>query len=65
VNPEAVPPGEYLEKYTKDLTAIAKQGKLDPVIGRDEEIRKTIQVSQLSEQIYDSNRRLIATVGAL
>lgn len=35
---------QTLEKYTKNLTALAKQGKLDPVIGRDEEIRRTIQV---------------------
>ncbi|ETF37252.1 ATP-dependent Clp protease, subunit B [Chlamydia pecorum] len=33
-----------LEKYCKNLTAIAREGKLDPVIGRDEEIRRTIQV---------------------
>lgn len=33
-----------LDKYCKNLTALAKQGKLDPVIGRDEEIRRTIQV---------------------
>lgn len=33
-----------LEKYCKNLTALAKDGKLDPVIGRDEEIRRTIQV---------------------
>lgn len=33
-----------LEKYCKNLTALARQGKLDPVIGRDEEIRRTIQV---------------------
>ncbi len=35
-----------LEKYTIDLTERAEQGKLDPVIGRDEEIRRTIQVLQ-------------------
>jgi ATP-dependent Clp protease ATP-binding subunit ClpB len=35
---------EALKKYTKDLTALAKDGKLDPVIGRDEEIRRTMQV---------------------
>lgn len=35
---------EALKKYTKDFTELAKQGKLDPVIGRDEEIRRTIQV---------------------
>ncbi len=35
---------ESLEKYTKDVTQLAKDGKLDPVIGRDEEIRRTIQV---------------------
>jgi ATP-dependent Clp protease ATP-binding subunit ClpB len=33
-----------LDKYCKNLTTLAKQGKLDPVIGRDEEIRRTIQV---------------------
>jgi len=35
---------EALKKYTRDLTADARAGKLDPVIGRDEEIRRTIQV---------------------
>ena len=35
---------DALEKYTHDLTAAAAAGKLDPVIGRDEEIRRTIQV---------------------
>ncbi|HZO50100.1 MAG TPA: Clp protease N-terminal domain-containing protein, partial [Gaiellaceae bacterium] len=40
------PEGSYqaLEKYGRDLTALAEQGKLDPVIGRDDEIRRTIQV---------------------
>ena len=40
------PEGKYqvLEKYTIDLVALAKSGKLDPVIGRDEEIRRVIQV---------------------
>ncbi len=33
-----------LEKYGRDLTALARQGKLDPVIGRDEEIRRVIQI---------------------
>lgn len=35
---------EALKKYTRDLTEVASEGKLDPVIGRDEEIRRTIQV---------------------
>ncbi len=35
---------QILEKYAKDLTALAKQGKLDPVIGRNEEIRRVMQV---------------------
>ncbi|GAB4225502.1 MAG: AAA family ATPase [Chlamydiales bacterium] len=35
---------QALEKYCKNLTGLAKEGKLDPVIGRDEEIRRTIQV---------------------
>ncbi|MDP9131938.1 MAG: AAA family ATPase, partial [Nitrospirota bacterium] len=40
------PEGTYqaLEKYGRDLTKLAGQGKLDPVIGRDEEIRRTIQI---------------------
>lgn len=37
---------QALEKYTVDLTARAEEGKLDPVIGRDDEIRRTIQVLQ-------------------
>jgi ATP-dependent Clp protease ATP-binding subunit ClpB len=42
----APPEGTYeaLEKYGRDLTALAQQGKLDPVIGRDEEIRRVIQI---------------------
>jgi ATP-dependent Clp protease ATP-binding subunit ClpB len=35
---------EALQKYSTDLTELARQGKIDPVIGRDEEIRRTIQV---------------------
>ena len=35
---------QALEKYGRDLTALARQGKLDPVIGRDEEVRRVIQV---------------------
>jgi ATP-dependent Clp protease ATP-binding subunit ClpB len=35
---------EALKKYARDLTAAAREGKIDPVIGRDEEIRRTIQV---------------------
>ncbi|MEL6494516.1 MAG: ATP-dependent chaperone ClpB [Cyanobacteria bacterium J06623_7] len=40
------PEGKYqaLEKYGRELTQLAKEGKLDPVIGRDEEIRRTIQI---------------------
>jgi ATP-dependent Clp protease ATP-binding subunit ClpB len=41
-NPEAT--YESLEKYGRDLTKAARDGKLDPVIGRDEEIRRTIQI---------------------
>ena len=33
-----------LEKYARNLTEMARQGKLDPVIGRDEEIRRVIQI---------------------
>ena len=35
---------DALKKYARDITAAAREGKLDPVIGRDEEIRRTIQV---------------------
>ena len=35
---------DALKKYTRDLTEVAREGKLDPVIGRDEEIRRAIQV---------------------
>ncbi|OHE77926.1 MAG: ATP-dependent chaperone ClpB [Verrucomicrobia bacterium RIFCSPHIGHO2_12_FULL_41_10] len=40
------PEGKYqtLEKYGRDLTELARKGKIDPVIGRDEEIRRTMQV---------------------
>jgi ATP-dependent Clp protease ATP-binding subunit ClpB len=40
------PEGKFqaLEKYTRDLTALARRGKIDPVIGRDEEIRRVMQV---------------------
>src|ERR687885_345344 len=41
-NPETT--YQSLEKYGRDLTRLARSGKLDPVIGRDEEIRRTIQV---------------------
>ncbi len=44
--PEAEGNREALDKYTVDLTARAEAGKLDPVIGRDDEIRRTIQVLQ-------------------
>jgi ATP-dependent Clp protease ATP-binding subunit ClpB len=45
-DPNAEDVRQALEKYTTDLTERAEQGKLDPVIGRDEEIRRTIQVLQ-------------------
>ncbi len=40
------PEGKYqaLERYAKDLTELARRGKLDPVIGRDEEVRRVVQV---------------------
>ena len=44
VNPDAVPSGEFLKKYARDLTEEAKSGRLDPIIGREEIIRRTIQV---------------------
>lgn len=45
-DPEAEGNRQALERYTIDLTARAEAGKLDPVIGRDDEIRRTVQVLQ-------------------
>ena len=45
-DPNAEDTRQALEKYTVDVTAQAEQGKLDPIIGRDEEIRRTIQILQ-------------------
>ncbi len=45
-DPNAEDQRQALEKYTIDVTERAEQGKLDPVIGRDEEIRRTVQVLQ-------------------
>ena len=45
-SPEAESSRQALEKYTVDLTERAEAGKLDPVIGRDDEIRRTVQVLQ-------------------
>jgi len=45
-DPNAEDNRQALEKYTVDLTERAEQGKLDPVIGRDDEIRRTVQVLQ-------------------
>jgi ATP-dependent Clp protease ATP-binding subunit ClpB len=43
-DPNAEANYQALSKYAKDLTELARQGKLDPVIGRDDEIRRTVQV---------------------
>ena len=45
-DPNAEDQRQALKKYTIDLTERAEAGKLDPVIGRDDEIRRTIQVLQ-------------------
>jgi ATP-dependent Clp protease ATP-binding subunit ClpB len=45
-DPNAEDQRQALEKYTVDVTERAEQGKLDPVIGRDDEIRRTVQVLQ-------------------
>ncbi|WNC73358.1 ATP-dependent chaperone ClpB [Thalassotalea psychrophila] len=45
-DPNAEDTRQALDKYTINLTDLAEQGKLDPVIGRDEEIRRTVQVLQ-------------------
>jgi len=43
-DPEPESKYQALEKYTRDLTTLARQGKVDPVIGREEEIRRVVQV---------------------
>ena len=43
---------QALEKFTKNITKLAKEGKIDPIIGRDEEIRRTIQI--LSRRIKNN-----------
>jgi ATP-dependent Clp protease ATP-binding subunit ClpB len=49
---------DALKKYARDLTQVAREGKLDPVIGRDEEIRRTIQVlSRRAGRRQDRHRR--------
>ena len=48
-------PGDTLKMYATDLTALAAKGKLDPVIGREEEIRRTIQM--LLFLIFSLSRR--------
>jgi len=45
-DPNAEDTRQALEKYTIDLTESAEQGKLDPIVGRDDEIRRTIQILQ-------------------
>jgi ATP-dependent Clp protease ATP-binding subunit ClpB len=45
-DPNAEDTRQALEKYTVDLTERAEQGKLDPIVGRDDEIRRTIQILQ-------------------
>ena len=51
---------DALKKYTRDLTEAARTGKLDPVIGRDEEIRRTMQVLSRGTMFY---RFVIGVVG--
>jgi len=46
IDPNAEDTRQALEKYTIDLTESAEQGKLDPIVGRDDEIRRTIQILQ-------------------
>ena len=45
-DPNAEDTRQALEKYTIDVTERAEQGKLDPIVGRDDEIRRTIQILQ-------------------
>ena len=49
-SPDAEGSYKALEKYSTDLTAAAKEGKLDPVIGRDEEIRRVLQILSIRDR---------------
>eukprot|EP00667_Euglena_gracilis_P022412 EG_transcript_24944 len=44
VNPDNVPKGEFLEKYARNVTKMAEDGKLDPVVGREDTIKRCLQV---------------------
>ena len=44
MHPDNVPKGEYLKQFGQDLTTLAEKRELDPVIGRHDEIRRTIQI---------------------
>jgi len=55
VAPGAAPPGDTLKKYARDLTQAAREGKLDDVIGRDAEIRRTMQGTELGQVESPSN----------
>lgn len=49
--PQAVPKGEHLAKYARNLTKEAMAGKLDPVIGRDDVIRRVVQVRPICAKL--------------
>ena len=53
-------PGEYLEQYTTNLTQLAADGKLDPIIGRHEEIRRCLQI--LARRTKNSEYTLLCIV---
>jgi hypothetical protein len=69
-HPDSHLPGHYLQQYTIDLTALAAENKLDPVIGREDEIRRCLQILarrtkvstkspvQFTTQMLNSNIRL-------
>lgn len=52
-------PGAALKEHGTDLTELARQGKLDPVIGRDEEIKRTIQILSRRTKV-SPNERLVS-----
>jgi ATP-dependent Clp protease ATP-binding subunit ClpB len=53
-NPEST--FRALEQYARDLTELARRGKLDPVIGRDDEIRRVMQILARRRATWDTNR---------
>jgi ATP-dependent Clp protease ATP-binding subunit ClpA len=56
-HPDAHLPGHHLQQYTIDLTALAAENKLDPVIGREDEIRRCLQILARRTKVSTSSNQ--------